>query len=201
MSYVPSNLLRLFAIDELHFPYEMKTNAQLIEFSNLLLRPRPSQAVEALMMVDIVQSVLTLALCARVVIQKRRIQDLRVFTLRESPYGTFVVPNAVWVLLVGVCTYLLGWAGFCSYIVFVQKTNRPLKEYLWFIPFPWLPLALPAFYSAYGFVITCSPRSPISNLRAHVAKHGGLSWIHLPIPHSALVMNTLMIMRIYKGLV
>ncbi|EST04825.2 hypothetical protein PSEUBRA_006132 [Kalmanozyma brasiliensis GHG001] len=50
---------------------------------------------------------------------------------------------------------------------------------------------------AYSFVLTCSPRSPISNLT--IAKQNGeastrsLGWMHLPLPHSAWVMNTFMI--------
>ncbi len=58
-----------------------------------------------------------------------------------------------------------------------------------------LPLALAAFYSACGFVLSCSPRSPISNLstqRQIGQKNSKLSWVHLPIPKSAWLMNTLM---------
>lgn len=130
-------MMRPITPEELHFPYPMETNAQLIDFANLMLRPHPSKAVKVFMIIDIIQCVITFIACAHVVAKKGRMRDAKIFTLRKSAYGTFIVPNAVWVLLTGVCTYLLVWAGFCSWIVYAQRTNRPLAEWLWFIPFPW----------------------------------------------------------------
>lgn len=56
-----------------------------------------------------------------------------------------------------------------------------------------LPLAIGAFLCAYGFALTCSPRSPISNFSGSVPPSTKLSWMHLPIPHSAWLMNTFVI--------
>ncbi|EST07393.1 hypothetical protein PSEUBRA_003214 [Kalmanozyma brasiliensis GHG001] len=187
------NKFRAFTVDEFHFPHEMKTNGDLIRFAKPLLCPKPSKAVEIYMILDIIQSVMTFALCMSVMFKKGRTKNFRIFTLRKSPHGTFIVPNAIVWLLGLVSIYLLAWAGFCSYILFVQETGRPLIEWLWYIPLPWLPLALGTFYAAYGFVLTCTPRSPISNLAptnkaSHLATK--LSWIHLPLPQSAWVMNT-----------
>ncbi|SPO26986.1 related to membrane protein Dik6 [Ustilago trichophora] len=141
---VAARLMRPITPEELHYPYPMETNAQLIDFANLMLRPPPSKAVEVFMIIDIIQCIITLIGCAHVVVKKGRMRDVEIFKLRKSPYGTFIVPNAVWVLLTGV---------------------------------------------SYGFVLTCSPRSPISNLSGY----GKLRKMHLPIPHSAALMNTIII--------
>lgn len=115
----------------------MKTNAQALAFSNNTIRPPPSNALEIYMICDVVQCILTFFAIANVLLKKGRLRTLRLFTMRKSPYGTFIVPNAIVVLLIGVSVYLLSWSGFCSYIVWVQKTDHPLAEWLWFIPFPW----------------------------------------------------------------
>ncbi len=136
MSHIP-NMFRTITVDELTFPSAMKTNRELLAFADLMIRPPASQALEVFMGFDILQSLITFIVCAHVMIKKGRMRDVRIFTLRKSPYGTFIVPNAVWTLLAGVCTYLVSWAGFCAYIVFIQETDRPLAEWLFYIPFPW----------------------------------------------------------------
>lgn len=136
MVFLPS-LVRRIRPEDLHYPYEMETNRQFIAFANGMLRPRPSSAVEIYMLCDVVQCLITFIACVNVLVKKGRLRNLRIFSLRKSGHGTFIVPNAVVVLLIGVCVYLLEWAGFCSYIVWVQKTDRPVFEWLWFIPYPW----------------------------------------------------------------
>lgn len=136
MVWLP-NLLRPIRPDEWHFPYEFKTNRELIAFGNSMLRPHPSKAVEIYMICDVVQCLITFCACAYTLAKKGRMRNIRLFALRKSPYGTFIVPNAVCVLLTGVSVYLLMWAGFCIWIVWVQKSDHPLFEWLWFIPFPW----------------------------------------------------------------
>lgn len=131
------NLTRSIRLDEFHMPSGIATNAQLIDFANSIIRPHPSKAVEIYMLCDVVQCLITFVACAYVLMKKGRLQNVRIFTLRTSPHGTFIVPNAICVLLTGVCVYLLMWAGFCSWIVWVQRTDHPLFEWLWFIPYPW----------------------------------------------------------------
>ncbi|KAJ1577068.1 hypothetical protein NDA11_004129 [Ustilago hordei] len=192
MSHVPM-MLRPIKPEDLVFPHEMNTNRDLLAFANLMIRPPPSKPVEIFMICDIVQCLITLFACTNVMVKKGRMRDFRIITLRKSPYGTFIVPNAIWILLTGMVVYLVEWTVFCTWIVFVQKTNRPLAEWLWYIPFPWLSLAYSAWAAGYGFVLTCSPRSPISNLlgrRKQEFSGSSLSWYHLPIPHSAWLMNT-----------
>ena len=191
------NMFKAIRLDELQYPYEMKTNAQLIDFANTMIRPRPSRPVEIYMILDIAQSLFTFGVCAYVMLKRGRMKDARFFTFRKSPSGTFIVPNAILVVLSLFGCYLLSWMIFSAWIVFgVQFRNRPLVEWLFYIPLPWLPLGLAAFYGAYGFVITCSPRSPLSNL---LGKKGeGLltsnrGWMYLPLPQSALLMNTFMV--------
>ncbi|SPO26985.1 related to membrane protein Dik6 [Ustilago trichophora] len=190
MWYAP-DLVRTIRLDEFDFPHQFKTNGELVDWSNSVFRPNPSLAVEVYMLFDVAQCIATFSFIAYVLFKKGR--RVRLFMLRKSPYGTFIVPNAICVLLAGAAVYLLQWAAFCVYIVWVQKSNHPYFEWLWFIPFPWLPLALIAFYSAYGFVISCSPRSPISNLRGSSLETKKLSKVFLPLPHSATVMNTFII--------
>ena len=136
MSHIP-NVLKPITIEELHYPYEMKSNAQLIEFANFMVRPPPSKPVEIFMICDIIQCLITFIACANVMAKKGRLRQVQLVTLRKSPYGTFIVPNAVWIMLAGTCIYLLSWIGFCGWMVFTQWTNRPFTEWLWYIPFPW----------------------------------------------------------------
>lgn len=191
MSYVP-NLDKPISTTQLTFPHAMRTNSDLLLFANSILRPRPSKAVEIYMILDVIQSFCTFCLCALVIFKRGRVKDFRIISLRKTPYGTFIVPNAVWWMLALIAVYLAGWAGFCSWILWVQETDRPLVEWLWYVPLPWLPLALGAFYCTYGFVLTCAPRSPISNLAGRGAE-GRLGWMYLPMPRSAWVMNTFMV--------
>lgn len=136
MSHVPM-MLRPIKPEDLAFPHEMNTNRDLLAFANLMIRPPPSKPVEVFMICDIVQCLITLFACTNVMVKKGRMRDFRLITWRKSPYGTFIVPNAIWILLTGVVVYLVQWTVFCTWIVFVQKTNRPLAEWLWYIPFPW----------------------------------------------------------------
>lgn len=130
-------MMRTITVNDVQFPQEFKTNRDLLTFANLIIRPPPSKPVEFFMICDIIQCLLTFIACANVMVKKGRMQDVRLVTLRKSPYGTFIVPNAVWTLLSGVVIYLLTWMGFCSWILFVQETDRPIAEWVWFIPFPW----------------------------------------------------------------
>lgn len=57
-------------------------------------------------------------------------------------------------------------------------------------------LDYPAHPTAYGFALTCSPRSPISNFNASPKTglpHTKFHWMYLPIPHSAWIMNTFVV--------
>lgn len=190
------NLFKTITVDQLSYPYEMKTNSMLLSFANAGIRPRHTKAVENYMIFDIVQSVFSFALCASVLFKKGRVKKARIITLRRSPYGSFIVPNAIWWILALLSAYQMSWSGFCAYIIYIQRTSRPLAGWLFYVPLPWLPMILGAFYFAYGFVLTCSPRSPISNL-ADARKKGSsadsLSWIYLPLPRSASVMNAFMV--------
>ncbi|SJX62616.1 related to membrane protein Dik6 [Sporisorium reilianum f. sp. reilianum] len=119
---------KVFTPDDIRFPHEMQTNAELIAYANWMLRPKPSKPVEIYMICDIIQSVFTFGACAYVMLKKGRMKDARFLTLCKSAWGT--------------------------------------------------------------------PRSPISNLVGKRRKgllSPGLSLMHLPIPHSAWVMNTFMI--------
>lgn len=193
MLYIP-NLFKTIPVEAVKIPAWIHTNADLIDYANGLLRPCPSSSIEIYMICDIVQSIITFCCCAYVMLKKGRMKDARFVTLCRSPFGTYIVPNVIWTLLSLFGVYLVSWGmGFCSWIIYVQWTDRPLVEWLWYIPLPWLPLMLAAFYATYGFVITCSPRSPISNLggtRRKGVLTSRLSLIHLPLPHSAWVMNT-----------
>ncbi|KAJ9480342.1 hypothetical protein PHBOTO_003577 [Pseudozyma hubeiensis] len=160
------DLFRPLTIDELHFPPELKTNDDLYAFYKDLIRPRPNLAVQVYMLVDIVQSAITASFCLNVMFKKGRMRETDIVTLRRSPYGAFVVPNAVWILLIFITIYLVGWAGFCSYMFYVSFTDLPLIDYLFYIPNPLL-----GGKESRGF--TC--------------------WYHLPLPRSAWLMNSFVI--------
>ncbi|TKY86249.1 hypothetical protein EX895_005074 [Sporisorium graminicola] len=195
MWYLP-NFFRNVTVEQVHLPYEMRTNAEVLAYANAYFRPRPSRPVEIYMMCDIAQSIITFCCCTYVLLKKGRMKDARIVTLCQSPSGVYIVPNVIFTLVGMFSVYLCTFAIFCAYILYVQFSQHPLGDWLFYIPLPWLPLALAAFYSTYGFVITCSPRSPISNLIGKRRKglvSPRLSLMHLPLPHSAWVMNAFML--------
>lgn len=129
MVFLP-NLLCQIHPDDLHYPYNMTTNGELLDFANSMLRPHGSTAVEVFMGCDIFQCLVTFSVCLYTLAKKGRMRNLSLFSLRKSPCGTFIVPNAVVVFLVGVCIFLITWSGFCGYIIWVQKSDHPLFYWL-----------------------------------------------------------------------
>ncbi|KAJ9480319.1 hypothetical protein PHBOTO_003570 [Pseudozyma hubeiensis] len=191
-----ANFFQPIPLDRLILPEWVKTNGDLLAFINLIIRPRPNKALLSYMMIDIVQSIGTAIFCAYVMLKKGRARDARLVTFRQSPYGTFIVPNAVWSMMIMITIYLLGWAGFSTYIFYISVVDLPLLEWLFYIPVPWWPLAVGAFWATYGFVLTCSPRSPISNFAGKTRKGfltSRTSWMHLPLPQSAWIMNSFVV--------
>ncbi|GAC94447.1 hypothetical protein PHSY_002018 [Pseudozyma hubeiensis SY62] len=130
------NLFRPLTVDDFQFPPELNTNADLYTFYKNLIRPQPSLAVQVYMLVDTVQSVFTASFCLHVMFKRGRMRETNFVTLRRSRHGAFVVPNAVWVMLIFIAIYLIGWAGFCSYMFYVSFTDLPLINYLFYIPNP-----------------------------------------------------------------
>lgn len=131
------NMFRTIRPEELHMPPEANTNAAVMDVVRNIIQPNSSIAVEMFMICDAAQCLATTWMCMCVLVKKGRMRSIRLFTLKKSPYGTFIVPNAICILLVGTCIYLLTWAGYCGYIVYIQKTDRPLVDWVWFVPYPW----------------------------------------------------------------
>lgn len=131
------NLFKTIPIDRLVIPEWVKTNRDLLAFINLVIRPRPTKALLSYMMIDVVQSIGTAIFCAYVMLKKGRAHDTRLVTFRKSPYGTFIVPNAVWSMMIMITIYLLGWAGFSTYIFYISVVDLPMLDWLFYIPVPW----------------------------------------------------------------
>lgn len=118
-------------------PSALTSNGALYDFTDRLLRPGLDPGIEVFMLCDVVQCILTCSLCCYTMLSKGRARKISLFSLRRSPHGTFIVPNAVCVLLLGVCLYLAIWSGYCSFIVAMQRTKHSYAHWLWFIPYPW----------------------------------------------------------------
>lgn len=129
MSSLP-NLLRTIHPGYVPFIDGARTNRELLDFANKMLRPPGNDAVEIYMLLDVAQCLITFSACAYTLSKKGRMRKIAIVSLRKTPDGTFIVPNAVLAFLVGVCIFLLDWAGFAIYIVWVQKTNHLTSDWL-----------------------------------------------------------------------
>lgn len=179
MSHIPP-LFRTIKVTDLTYPHEMKTNADLVDFAALMLFPKATKSLHDFMVWDVLVCLLTALGCIFVFVRKGRMRELRFFTLRRSSYGTFIVPSSVWIFLSGIFAYLLVWAGYVIYLMFCSTKGFSISKFSWFFNSGHLPLSAGGFYSAYGYVMTCSPRSPISNLRSGKGNTGKSVELDLP---------------------
>lgn len=137
------NLFRAFTPDDFVWRHDITTNADLLAFIHSMILPRPSKAVQVYMVLDVIQSLVTAGLCANVILKKGRARSTRFIMLRRSAYGTFIVPNAICIMVAMVGIYLVGWAGFCSYMFYIFDRDLPLIEWVFYIVCPWYVVTFP----------------------------------------------------------
>lgn len=125
--------------------------------------------------------------------QKKSLGKLWLITKRKSPHGTFYVANAVFVLVVGVASYLVCWSLTALVISAYSFVGRSSLEFWWINPSPWWSLCICAYVSIHGFVVGCSPRSPLSIAHASQSTNR-VKWYYLPVPKSPLVCNLTLIL-------
>lgn len=136
--------------------------------------------------------ILTFLVCSIMLVKKRSLGKLWLITKRDSPHGSFYVANAVFVLVLGVSTYLVAWDITALIIAAFSFANISAMEWWWVIPLPWLPLVLGAYVSIHGFAVGCSPRSPLSSHQGQQA--AAQKWYYLPVPKWPMLVNTSLIL-------
>ncbi len=126
---------------------------------------------------------MTYLLCFFLLGKKKSLGKFWMFAKRQTPFGKIYVANAVFVLSIGVTAYLIVWDMTALVIASFSFANRSTFEWWWVIPFPWLPLVLAVFVSNHGFMLACSPRSPLApaGTSASRKKQAGKKRIYLPI--------------------
>ncbi|SPO26968.1 related to Dik6, novel virulence factor [Ustilago trichophora] len=152
-----------------------------------------SKSLRIFLLASELETILTFVLCAFVIYkkQKRSLGKLWIMTKRESPYGSFYMANCVLTLVLGVALYLVAWSITALIIAAFSFVGLSSYSWWWVIPLPWWPLVTGAWISIHGFIIGCSPRSPLS-----ISKHTSSSynrWFYLPLPRNAIIVNMILI--------
>ncbi|PWY97724.1 hypothetical protein BCV70DRAFT_142068, partial [Testicularia cyperi] len=177
---------------DLVFPNPIQSNADLALFAQRLLRPHIGRGVRALFIFTVVESFVTLLICAFLIFKRRQSGKFWLFTKRTTTFGTFIVPNTVTVLVCGVAAYLVAGIIFTAVIIgYGYDETKPFMEWLWVVPGHWVILDLAAFYSVYGFILSCSPKSPLCNSPLWTSLKR--RWLFFPLPTSPWLMNGLVL--------
>lgn len=132
----------------------------------------------------------TFLVCTIMLIKKKSLGKLWIVAKRASLYGSFYVANAVFVLVLGVATYLVAWDLTAIIVAALSFAKISSMEWWWIIPLPWWPLVIGSYFSIHGFILGCSPHSPLSAFNSQTAHARRKSWYYLPLPTSSTVFNT-----------
>ncbi|PWY97723.1 hypothetical protein BCV70DRAFT_233545 [Testicularia cyperi] len=176
------------------FPDAIETNDDLVRFSHHLLRPRIVKPVLGVLIFTEIESVVTICACILILYKKSQTGKLWLFQTRKSTHGTFVVPNTVTTLVAGTIAYIICYLMWGASVIHYYHSNPAetfVLDCLWMMPGPWILLDLAAFYSIYGFVISCSPKSPIAS--SHMWTSFKRKWLFVPLPKSPWLMNGLIL--------
>ncbi|KAJ1024753.1 hypothetical protein NDA16_002793 [Ustilago loliicola] len=110
--------------------------------------------------------ILTVAICS-VMLLKRRREKLWIVTTKYCAYGSLYVANAVICLIIAVTSYMFAWNLGAIVLAIFSYAHMSILEWFWIVPAPWWTLVIFAYISIHGFVLGCSPRSPLSSLGAN----------------------------------
>ncbi|SPO23842.1 related to Dik6, novel virulence factor [Ustilago trichophora] len=184
----PLSLTQAIDPNSLKFLHRGQTNAQIIQsLFTVIYAPWP-KSNRAWLLASECEVALTFVVCALMLYNKRRMGKLWILTKRDSIHGTFYVTNSVFVLVLGVTTYLFSWSVTAMVVIASSYKGLSSMEWWWCLPAPWLPLVITAYISLHGFILGCSPRSPLSSsLAQNMSKRN--RWFYLPLPKSSMVWN------------
>ena len=190
------SLWRPVQASSMSFLHRNQTNAELVAILHkAIFQPEPPHN-RVWLIASACEGLLTFVLCAVLVHKKKSLGKLWLMARRESPYGTFFVANSILVLLVGVAVYLIAWDLTALIVAGLSYYNISSFQWWWVIPLPWWPLVVGAYISIHGFVLSCSPRSPLSNLKTISPASSTNKWFYLPIMRSPAAVNTVLILPV-----
>lgn len=188
----PISLLHKIDPTSMTFVHRGQTHAQLVHALYTSIYQPCSLSLRFLLLASEIEVILTLLLCVYIVTKKKRpFGNLWLLKKRESPYGTFYIANAIFTLVLSVAIYLIVWCGFALLVSAFSFLGHSSYSWWWANPLPWWPLIIGVYVSIHGFVLGCSPRSPLSINRPtpSFANH----WYYLPVPRSATIVNLTLI--------
>ncbi|SPC61861.1 related to Dik6, novel virulence factor [Ustilago sp. UG-2017b] len=136
--------------------------------------------------------VLTMVICSVLLLRRRR-EKLWIITTKYSTYGTLYVGNAITCIIIAVTSYMFAWNFTAIVLAIYSFCHMSVLELFWFIPAPWWSLVVFAYISVHGFVLGCSPRSPLSSLGANKAVADREAWYYLPVPTRPAINNALLL--------
>ncbi|GAC76415.1 hypothetical protein PANT_22d00015 [Moesziomyces antarcticus T-34] len=160
----------------------------LVALAHTIYQPTPSR-MRVYLCANQFEVVLTLVVCGAMIILKRSYSDVWLIARRRSAYGTFYVANALVTLIIAVSLYLIGWGIACVFNVTYSFAKLSALEWWWSMPLPWYPLLAGTYISVHGFVLGCSPKSPLSINSSANSPDGRQKWYFLGLPKSPLVIN------------
>lgn len=173
------------------FLHRGQTQAQFVQTLYTTIYAPETSANRIWLLSSELECILTFVVCAFLLVKKKSVGKVWIFTRTESAFGTFLVPNAVLCLILGVAFYLVAWNFTAMIICGYSFAGVSSLEWWWICPAPWWPLVMGAYVGVHGFVIGCSPKSPLSFLGPQSASAG--KWYHLPVSKSPTVMNAILI--------
>ncbi|SPO28810.1 related to Dik6, novel virulence factor [Ustilago trichophora] len=190
----PLSLLHPVDPSSMLFLHRNQTQSELVHALYIVMYAPTSRTLRNWLLASEFEVILTFLVCTIMLVKKKTLGKLWIFTRRRTLYGTFYVSNAVFVLVLGVAAYLVAWDLTAMIIASFSFAKVSTMEWWWIIPLPWWPLVVGAYVSIHGFAVGCSPRSPLSSFNAQAtATHSNHRWIYLPVPRSSSLVNATLI--------
>ncbi|SPO27980.1 related to Dik6, novel virulence factor [Ustilago trichophora] len=188
------SLLHTIDPSSMLFLHRNQTQSELVHALYIVMYAPTPRSIRTWLLVSEFEVILTFLVCTIMLVKKKSLGKLWIFTRRKSHYGTFYVSNAVFVLVLGVATYLVAWDLSAMIYASFSFAKVSIMEWWWIIPLPWWPLAVSAYVSIHGFTIGCSPRSPLSSFNAQATvTRGNHRWLYWPVPKSSMLVNATLI--------
>ncbi|KIS67656.1 Dkh6 virulence factor [Mycosarcoma maydis] len=190
---VPSpslSLLRAISPYSMTFLHRGQTRAQVIDTLAKLIYVPETDGHRVWLLISQVECVIALLVSVYLLLRKKTYCTLWLVSKRESAFGGLYVTNAVFTLVIGIGVYLLAWRATAITATAFSIARRSSIAWWWIIPAPWTPLVVGAYVSMHGFILSSSPRSPLSPVNS--ARNA--EWFYLPVAKRPAVVNTTLVL-------
>lgn len=169
----------------MQFLHRGQTEAQVIDILFKVIFVPETVGHRVWLLISQFECLLAIGISLILLIRKKAFGNLWLLSRRDSPFGSFYVTNAVFCLVLGVAGYLFAWVVTAIVIVVTSFVKVSSYSWWWIIPLPFTPLVLGAELGLHGFIVGCSPRSPLSPFSAAHRNQ----WNYLPVTKNAFVAN------------